>query len=102
MSVGLPPKTHFAAWLAVPMVAFFAGAAFVNLLRVDQWLQLALFMIVPAGALLGTRTLFRFIPARCPNCGAHAYAEPGPKVSYLCLACGQAHETGFSVGRIGR
>ena len=89
----MPPKVHYAASIAVPFAAFFAAAAAVNLLPVQNaWVQTALFVAAPIAGFVAAQRLFRFVPARCPHCGGQAHVERGMRPTYLCLACRRVHD----------
>jgi hypothetical protein len=69
---------HFLASFCVEAPLFFGGAVL--------------------GLNLAQRFAFRYLPARCPQCGDRTYNQPGRRITYRCDSCGHIHVTNFHQG----
>src|SRR5437762_168288 len=92
--------------LVVVMAAFF-GTGFViiisgleslieSLMGGTKFAILAAMLLVAPiifGACYLAQVLIRKIPARCPECRGHTYAEGNRPVRYRCVDCGFVHVT---------
>lgn len=95
-------KLHYQLKTCAEVAGFLAGAVFA-LIGGDDFSFIGVPFPYSAGIpiLIGVLTaflIFKFVPARCPQCGKRAYPKGTDGITYSCRMCGYRHQMPFSGG----